>query len=220
MKAVMGLMGAALVLAPVVQAAEAPTVVEMFTSKYCPNCPAAEHKMKEVAAQDPNLLVVFEHVDYWDQGDRKDPLGLAEVTQRQYDYSNTLGRRPGEVFTPMPLIDGRVVTPPPLWLNWSDGLKQARSTPTKALLEVAKKANGDMVVQVPATVAVKDAEMWLIGMDPLENTPIWTARGITQADMNASTVTIAKPMVPAGKRVLVLLQKAGPGAVLAMGMSK
>lgn len=210
----------ALVCAPLAQAAEAPTVVEMFTSKYCPNCPGAEHKMKEVAAQDPNLLVVFEHVDYWDQGDRKDPFGLAEVTQRQYDYSNTLGRRPGEVFTPMPLIDGRVVTAPPLWLNWSDGLKQARSAPAKALLEVAKKADGSVVVQVPASVAVKDAEMWLIGMDPLDTTPIWTARGIVQANMNSSAVTVPAPMVPKGKRILVLLQKAGPGAVLAMGMSK
>lgn len=220
MKVLTGLMGMALALAGTAQAAEAPTVVEMFTSKYCPNCPAAEHKMKEVAADDPNLLVVFEHVDYWDQGDRKDPLGLAEVTQRQYDYSNTLARRPGEVFTPMPLLDGRVVTAPPLWLNWGSGLEKARSAPSKALLDVVRKADGSVAVNVPASVAVKNAEMWLIGIDPLAGTPVWNARGITQANMTDSTVSVPAPMVPKGQRILVLLQKAGPGAVLAMGLSK
>lgn len=220
MKLLIGLFTAALALGPLAHAAEAPIVVEMFTSKYCPSCPAAESKMREIAAEDPSLFIMFAHVDYWDRGNRKDPHGLPEVTQRQYDYSNTLGRRPGEVFTPMPLLDGHVIANAPLWMNWKDALRTAKSAPAKALLDVSKKDDGSLAVNVPATVAVKDSELWLIGVDPVDGAKVWTVKGVTQAQLNDATLTVPAAMVPKGQRVLALLQKAGPGTVLASGLSQ
>lgn len=201
-------------------AGKAPVVVEMFTSKYCPNCPPADHRMKEASNEDKNLLVIMEHVDYWDNGDRKDPDGLAEATQRQYDYSNTIGSRPGEVFTPMPLLDGKVVAKPPLWWSWSDALEKAKADNDKAVLKVARQGNGDVAVTIPQGVATKGHELWLIGGDTVPGSQALVMRGIAQGQLREGrVVTIPKALVPHGATLVALLQVHGPGAVSGVGVT-
>ena len=204
--------------APALAAKQAvPIVVEMFTSKYCPSCPAAEVKMLDVAANNPDLLVIFAHVDYWDRGNRKDPLGLAEMTQRQYDYSNTLGRRPGEVFTPMPLLDGQWIATPPLWMSWETTVAEARAAPSKLGLRVEQSATGLSAAQ-PASLAKKaDLEGWVLGLDRQGTSQVWNVRGIAEATLSGGRWSVAKALQPKGSRQLLLVQEAGPGAVLAVG---
>jgi hypothetical protein len=237
--AVAGFTAAFLAAVTAVQAAQAPaaparvvsqpTVVEMFTSKYCPNCPAAEVKMKKLAAEDPNLLILFEHVDYWDDDTRKDPFGLADITQRQYDYSNTVGRRPGEVFTPMPLLNGKVVASPPLWLNWEGALREARQAPIPYTLTLTRAADGGVSMTLPAAAMAKLGkkvpEVWIMGLSPVEHTPVWRVRGIAKATLNGTTAHVPAALMPKvdGKplsRLVALMQEPGPGAVVAVGQAK
>jgi hypothetical protein len=204
-------------LTPGNAAEAAPIVVEMFTSKYCPNCPSAELKMKNVAATERDLLIVFEHVDYWDSGDRKDPLGLADVTQRQYDYSGAMGRRPGEVFTPMPLLDGQFLAMPPLFFNWNDTLAKARAAAPKASLSVTKTADGGLEAPLPAGIDGKGLELWVIGIDKVSGSAVWNARGVAQGQISGGKARIAAALLPKGDAKLMLVQKNGPGAVVAVG---
>lgn len=199
-----------------------PTVVEMFTSKYCPSCPAAEHKMKGVANDEADLIVVFEHVDYWDRDAKnKDPFGLADATQRQYDYSNVILKRAGEVFTPMPVIDGQMPVPPPLMFTWSGALEKGRALPAKAKLETKKTADGSLEVTVPASLYGANREVWVLGLDPIDGTKALRARGIVQGNLAGrdknGVVRVPAAMVPKGQKYLVLLQNSGPNAVIGVG---
>lgn len=194
-----------------------PTVVEMFTSKYCPNCPGAEHKLKGEAEANADLLVIFEHVDYWDSDDKKDPYGLADITQRQYDVSGAMGMRQGEVFTPMPLLDGQILANPPLLFSWNNALKKARELPEKPRLDVSKAADGSLDVKIPAALYGANREVWVLGVEQVDDTKAWVVRGIAQANVKDGLARVAGPNLPKTSKFVVLLQDSGPGKVVAMG---
>lgn len=192
-------------------AAEAPMVVEMFTSKYCPSCPAAEKYLQKETLENPNLLVVLENVDYWNRPGQIDPDSNPDFTQRQYDYSNLLASRPGQVFTPQPIINGVEVAEPPLWINWSSSLGKAPAAP--AQLQASATAKGGLVISLPA--ATKDAELTVIGLEPITGTRLWRAKGVKQFPLKGDTATLASTSLPAGTHALVLLQQTGPARILA-----
>lgn len=81
------------------------TVVELFTSQGCPNCPPAQDVMQEVGAQDDVLALTWP-VDYWDFLGWRDTHASPANTARQRAYNARLGE-PG-VYTPQMVIDGRV----------------------------------------------------------------------------------------------------------------
>lgn len=80
-----------------------PVVVELFTSQGCSSCPPADDLLIKLA-QDPAILALSYHVDYWDHLGWKDPYSLADATQRQYAYSQVRGS--DQVFTPQAIING------------------------------------------------------------------------------------------------------------------
>lgn len=204
--------------APQSAGAKAPLLVELFTSKYCPNCPMAEAKMKSVAAENPDLLVVFAHVDYWDRSPtEKDPHGRPEISQRQYDYSNTLSKRPGQVFTPMPLIDGQIVAKAPLFISWGSALARGRALPEKPLLALSKDTTGALSIALPATLRDKTNDVWVMGLEPVDDTKVWRVNGIVEAVRKGDGAHVSAAMLPKAPHLLVLVQKPGPGAVLAVG---
>jgi hypothetical protein len=81
-----------------------PVVVELFTSQGCSSCPPAEALLVKLA-NDPTIVPLTLHVDYWDYLGWKDPYSSAENTERQRRYSSYLGRN--NVFTPQVMVDGR-----------------------------------------------------------------------------------------------------------------
>ena len=80
-----------------------PVVLELFTSEGCSSCPPAEVVVTELAQQ-PNVLPLSFHVDYWDALGWRDRYSLASATERQRVYARTLRR--SSVYTPQAVIDG------------------------------------------------------------------------------------------------------------------
>ena len=81
-----------------------PTVVELFTSQGCPNCPPAQAVLEEVAAADDVLALTWA-VDYWDFMGWRDTFAAPGHIERQRAYNDRFGE-PG-VYTPEMVIDGR-----------------------------------------------------------------------------------------------------------------
>ncbi len=79
-------------------------VLELFTSQGCSSCPPADALLGELANQ-PNVIALAFHVDYWDSIGWSDRFAVPEAVKRQRQYVEVLGL--SSAFTPQAVIDGR-----------------------------------------------------------------------------------------------------------------
>jgi hypothetical protein len=86
-----------------------PVVVELFTSEGCSSCPPADRLLARLQSQHTmagaDLILLGEHVDYWNDLGWKDRFAQHAFTERQEQYGRTL---PAQVYTPQMVIDGHI----------------------------------------------------------------------------------------------------------------
>ncbi len=85
-------------------AADNPVIIELYTSQSCSSCPPADRLFEELV-QEPNVIGVACHVDYWDHLHWKDTLSLKECTARQRLRASQIEL--GRVYTPNLVVNGR-----------------------------------------------------------------------------------------------------------------
>lgn len=150
----------ALALAPacLLEAADPPAqpgvLIELFTSEGCSSCPPADDllaRIDKIGQQNGAALVVLsEHVDYWNSDGWTDPYSSAEFSKRQQRYAqrfSDLG-----VFTPEMIVDGESA------FVGSDGRKAeqeimkaiAGATPDVQIAGAARGADGSVSFLVTA----------------------------------------------------------------------
>ncbi len=78
-----------------------PILVELFTSEGCSDCPPADHVLQQL---DPYVVVISEHVDYWDNQGWRDRFSSHEFTLRQEEYAHRF--QIDSPYTPQMVVDG------------------------------------------------------------------------------------------------------------------
>jgi len=207
-------------------------VVELYTSQGCSSCPAADALLAKLDKRD-GVIALALHVDYWDYIGWKDVFGSPANTKRQKAYARAAGRR--TIYTPQMVISGvgHVVGSKPMEVV--DQIDAARAVDNGVTLSLTRQganvainavavgnavaastSSADLIVQLvryepQETVAITRGENAGLTIDYTNIVTEWrkigTWDGVSALKMNVKVVG-AQPVV-------VIIQEAGPGRILA-----
>jgi hypothetical protein len=152
------LVGLTLAIPAMADDADRPTVVELFQSQGCSDCPPANANVIALSARDDLLTLSF-GVTYWDQLGWKDTFASPQYTRRQWDYARAFHRT--EVFTPEVVVNGR-----------ADVVGSNRAELETLIRRESRTVEGpevsvqDDLVYIGTGNAGVGAEVWLVRYDP------------------------------------------------------
>jgi hypothetical protein len=203
---------------------ERPLVIELFTSEGCSSCPPAEAAVSALAAH-PDVLALAYHVDYWDSLGWRDPFSRPDSTRRQEQYAGALQR--GTIGTPQMIVDGRQVLTGPSEIR---GLPLHEAGPAAVPVRLALE-DGALGVHLDAKSGAERGDVTLIpylghavtvvragenaGRTLVESHVVLGQRSLGAWRGHSFDQRVALAEIPAAAtHVAVLVQQAGPGAIL------
>jgi hypothetical protein len=203
-----------------------PVLVELFTSEGCSSCPPADRHLQQL---DSEVIVLSEHVDYWDQLGWKDRFSSPEFTQRQEVYAKEFGL--DGPYTPQMVVDGAVQFTGGDIRRAAAEIDKAADRP-KAVIVLSRNGRG---LNVDVDEAPKEADVWLALADNIAMTTVERGenkgRNLTHVAVVRSLRKIGSvkrhgtfsrvvdfPSGAAGQRIVVFLQEAGQARVVGVAM--
>jgi hypothetical protein len=177
----------------------APVVVELFTSEGCSSCPPADDFLRTLDATQPvtgvRLIVLGEHVDYWDDQGWKDKYSDHNFTVRQQNYADKLKLKSS--YTPQMVIDGAVESSGNDRQRASQAFENARTQPKVNLrISSVKLENGVLRAHIESGPVPASADVFVaLALDHAESQVLRGENG----GHHLEHVAIARTFVKAGK---------------------
>lgn len=133
-----------------------PVIVELFTSEGCSSCPPADKLLAQIERTQPvanaEILVLSEHVDYWNRLGWRDPFSSPLFSRRQTDYN-------AEAYTPEMVVDGRTKF---VGGNAREAIAAIQQAASRARANVMLSRDGaGLIVNIEGIPAKSDADVYL-----------------------------------------------------------
>jgi hypothetical protein len=139
-----------------------PIVVELFTSEGCSSCPPADAllgKLRQAGTvEGAEVLILGEHVDYWNRLGWADRFSSAALTERQNEYARRFDLNSS--YTPQMVIDGRAELVGNDESRVRRQLALAAHSPKTAQIKLSWNAEGQLQVDIDGT-AERDGQVLL-----------------------------------------------------------
>ncbi len=223
-----------------------PILMELFTSEGCSSCPPIDTWAARLDQYQPvargQLILLSEHVDYWDHDGWKDPYSSGPLTERQDEYARMLGL--SQVYTPQVIVDGDIELHPWKTDEVKASLDKAAEAPMVAMrIEGAMLAGDELTGKVEADGGAEKRGGDIFVAVALEKTETDVLGGENNGK-KLTHVAVVKDLVKVGKlskgknfdgafrvklwpganagnmRVVAFVQESGPGKVLGAAMTK
>ena len=176
-----------------------PVVVELFTSEGCSSCPPADEFLRALDAKQPidgtQLIVLGEHVDYWDDQGWRDIYSDHDLTLRQAVYVNRLGLKSS--YTPQLIVDGSAECSGNDRKRAIDVIEKAR-THAKVSVQISSAVveNGKLRAHIETGTLPENGEVFVaLALDHAESQVLRGENGGHRLEH----VAVARNLVKAGK---------------------
>ena len=212
--------------APVAAQTPQGVVVELYTSQGCSSCPPADAFLATLA-DDPGVIPLALHVDYWDYIGWSDSFANPKFTDRQKAYAHAEGSK--TIYTPQFIIGGqdRVIGHSPgdvaaaivdvmqrggtmqLWLERRGDLVSIRAVADKPL---SQQVRVQLVRYQPSSLVSIERGENAGHKIPYHNiVTSWSSLGDWDGQGEFTVQVPAKGDQP----IVVIIQSEGPGSILA-----
>ena len=131
-----------------------PVLVELFTSEGCSDCPPADDLLSRLDQEQPipgvHVVVLSEHVTYWNHDGWTDPFSMIEMDGRQNDYAARFHLQ--SAYTPQAIVDGAEQLVGNSSRKVVDAIVHQAAQPTKPLeitMAALEKGSVRFTVQAP-----------------------------------------------------------------------
>lgn len=193
------------------QTSRVPVLLELFTSEGCSSCPPADRLLEALDRQPvPNvdLIVLSEHVDYWNSLGWRDPFSSAFFSDRQKQYSNQLATT---VYTPQLVIDGFISA---LGSDQHEVMQAVSKAAQKQKLPVSiqSRANG---VHIETNIGKSDADLYLVIAADHAQTQVLRGENGGQTLTHVAVVRSMKKIGKSASRDVSLAPQAGAARIIA-----
>ena len=178
--------------------ARVPVLAELFTSEGCSSCPPADALLRKIDQAQPvanaQIIVLSEHVDYWDSQGWKDPFSSEQITYRQEMYAHALQV---DKYTPQLVIDGRWQVLGSDWKAIESAITRAAAKPKSAVKIIsAKRDDNEAVIGVAVdALASGKKDVWVAIADDHDETSV---RKGENAGRTIAHVSVVRSLTKAG----------------------
>jgi hypothetical protein len=217
--------------APALRADPAPVVVELFTSQGCSSCPPADAMLLDLAERE-DVIALALHVDYWDYIGWEDVFADPAHTQRQKAYAYAANRT--TVYTPQMVIAGETHVEGARAMAVADAIRAHAGADHGITLQLDRSGDDLRIALRHEGAGMGPARVHLVRYTPREVVEIHrgenAGRRLTYGNIVTDWQVLAewsgrcdldlRAPVPGEDRVVVLVQRVGPGTILAAGEAR
>jgi hypothetical protein len=177
------------------RAVRVPVLLELFTSEGCSSCPPADALLMRLDQTQPvngaQIIVLSEHVDYWNHLGWSDPFSSPQFSARQEAYGRALRV---DAYTPQLVIDGSEQFVGSDAGPIQAAIARAASRPKLTIKIVSAQREGSEAV-VTVSAPVGQGDIWIAVADERDESSV--KRGENQG-RTLPHVAVVRHLVPAG----------------------